>query len=210
MRFNIGSFLFYVISLSLAGVSVAALAWELSLPGRIQSNYSRQTIRKDPNNVIWGGEHYDRLARVADIPAVVDPVFSRIPQHDLCRQVVGVVVDGQSYAFLLDKLSMVNSHLVGFSTGRTDYVVSHCNISGCTRVFSEAETQISPKRLRIAGVQMDGRMVVKLDETRYTHDSPALPFSDVPYEVTPLWKWQQEHPGTLYYGDRQSSSAAAP
>lgn len=144
--------------------------------------------------ITWGG-----TSLPSTLPADKAPLDEDTP-------VIGVLVRGKSRAYLLEALQRgPKSHVVNDVLGTVPISVTHCDISGCTRVFT-GDSPGQPLDLSVAGLK-DGGLVLKLGGHRYYQETSesldengtTLPCSEYPAQLT-VWKeWQQSHPETEVY-----------
>lgn len=120
--------------------------------------------------------------------------------------VIGVLVAGQARAYLIEAFEHgPRSHVVNDLLGKVPISVTHCDISGCTRVFKGA-TLGRPLQLSAAGIR-DRQMVLSLDGHLYGQEtakpldegSAAFPCREYQAEVTVWSVWRHAHPGTDVY-----------
>jgi hypothetical protein len=143
-----------------------------------------------------------------DAPVVCQP--STLPADKAAQDddtpVIGVLAKGHARAYLLEAFECgPSSHIVNDVLGGVPVSVTHCDISGCTRVFTGA-TPGRPLALSVAG-RRDSRLVLKFDrhlyrqETAEPLDHGAAPFPHRPYpaELTAWGVWRQAHPETDVY-----------
>lgn len=143
-----------------------------------------------------------------DAPIVCQP--STVPTEkaalDDDTPVIGVLAKGHARAYLLEAFERgPSSHIVNDVLGGVPVSVTHCDISGCTRVFTGA-TPGRPLALSVAG-RRDARLVLKFDRHLYRQetveplDQGAAPFPYRPYpmDLTAWGVWRQAHPKTDVY-----------
>lgn len=124
--------------------------------------------------------------------------------------VVGVVIRGHARAYRLDALkfpsiipngpsalNVVRRHVVNDVIDSTAVTVTHCDVSGCTRVFVAPDRQ-EPLPVAVGG-QMHNKMYVMWDGQRYAQDDPSIPLQDGEFQITTWESWCAEHPDTTVY-----------
>jgi hypothetical protein len=120
--------------------------------------------------------------------------------------VIGVFAAGRARAYLLEAFERgPASHLVNDVLGGVPISVSHCDISGYTRVFTGA-TPGQPLELIMGGLK-DSRMLLKCDGRLYRQETsqpldesdPAFPFRVFPANLTEWGEWRHAHPETDVY-----------
>jgi hypothetical protein len=119
------------------------------------------------------------------------------------EQVIGVAAGGRSRAYSVPSLSRgPASHIINDVLGGVPVTVTHCDVTGCTRVFT-ADTHGEPLKLAQGGLQ--GGMVLKLAGRSYRQDTGApldefggagLPYRRLPAEETTWGEWRHSHPDT--------------
>lgn len=155
-------------------------------------------------------EFHKRLVAKWELPPVTAPGFEPATEPDSVEEpVIGVVVDGQPVAFPVAEMGAPDNHLVQFAHGKKNLMVTHCNLSGCSRVFAMESHQSN--QIRMGGLQEDGKMVLLVDQVRYSQDSIAIPLTDFEFQVMPFSHWTCEHPETiLYTGQKEINFPAVP
>ena len=89
--------------------------------------------------------------------------------------------------------------------GEVPISVTHCDISGCTRVFTSS-TPGQPLKLSVGGLR-GYRMILKFAERLYLQETselldeegPSLPYREFSASVTTWEDWRQAHPKTDVY-----------
>ncbi len=148
-----------------------------------------------------GGEHYQPLRAVVEIPGISDPELTAAGEStaDKALEVIGFKVDGQAYAFCIDAMTEIPRHVVNMRNDNRAIAVSYCDLSDCARVVSSARAGSQP--LGIGGLDINDELVLLFGGRRYAHRSAALPMDDVAFERMSLGKWMAKHPGTMVYCD---------
>lgn len=141
-------------------------------------------------------------------PGVVHPpVLSadKAPVDDN-TPVIGVSASGKSRAYLLEALERgPRSHVVNDVLGNVPISVTHCDISGCTRVFTGAVPG-RPLELSVGGLK-DSRLVLRFGGHIYCQNTSEsfdekgtiLPCSEYPAKMAAWKDWRKEHPDTDIY-----------
>lgn len=120
--------------------------------------------------------------------------------------VIGVLAAGHARAYLLEAFEHgPASHLVNDVLGSIPISVSHCDISGYTRVFTSA-TAGRPLELVVGG-RKDSRMLLKCDGHLFRQETTepldkngsTFPYREYPADLTAWGKWRQAHPDTDVY-----------
>jgi hypothetical protein len=120
--------------------------------------------------------------------------------------VIGVLASGHARAYLVEAFELgASSHVVNDLLNEVPISVTHCDISGCTRVFTGA-TPGQPLKLTAGGVR-SSRMVLKFDGRLYRQETSEpldaggspLPYSEYPAELTSWGVWRQAHPKSDVY-----------
>ncbi len=146
-----------------------------------------------------GGEFYDQLSRYVSYTGVSNPYFVTSDKSKLSKDdfVVGIVHEGQAFAFPLDLLAHPKRHVVNFAIFGSALSVSYCNLSGCIRVFRrEGEASIP---LGIGGLDIHQEMVLMLNGMRYSQDSKHIPLADFPFKKTTWGEWIDGHPNSKLF-----------
>jgi hypothetical protein len=154
---------------------------------------------------------------VSDAPAVQQPPALPADKAALDDDtpVIGVLASGRARAYLVEAFEQgPSSHVVNDVLGGVSVSVTHCDLSGCTRVFT-GSTSGRPLELSVGGIN-GYRMVLKADERRYRQEtsapldagSPPFPYRKYPAELTTWGAWRQAHPGTdVYMGSVDEATA---
>ncbi|MHB1427029.1 MAG: DUF3179 domain-containing (seleno)protein [Gemmataceae bacterium] len=120
--------------------------------------------------------------------------------------VIGVSASGHARAYLVEAFKHgPESHIVNDLLGQVPISVTHCDVSGCTRVF----TGDSPGRtlaLSVGG-RKNRRLLLKYGEHMYLQETSEpleaggsrLPYRAYPAELTEWKAWRQSHPETDVY-----------
>ncbi|MBC7853849.1 MAG: DUF3179 domain-containing protein [Pirellulaceae bacterium] len=140
----------------------------------------------------------------ADAAGVMNPQFTAAndAQLDSDELVIGIAAFGEARAFWRGSLSMrPENHLVHDAFGGIKVTVTHCDITGCTRVFRETPGH-DLLELRCGGLTPQGRFTAKKEmallvgDRRLPHSSKEIPFDELPFVVTTWGEWQKAHPSS--------------
>ena len=166
------------------------------------------------------GPYHKQLAMLLDLPPIGPiAVEESTPIHptgdllDAQQSVIGIVRDGLAVAVPLAALSGPSSHVAILKFRHHQVALTHCNLSNCTRVLEiptptpttlEAANAgvrdlqtLELSDLRVGGVDIEGGLVLLLDDTRYSHRSEKLPLVDSDFEVISFGRWSARHPDTI-------------
>jgi hypothetical protein len=130
--------------------------------------------------------------------------------------VIGLLAGGRARAYLVEAFERgPGSHVVDDVLGGVSVSVTHCDISGCTRVFTGADSG-RPLELSQGGIR-DYSMVLKADGRLYRQEScepldaegPRFPFAAYPSQVTVWGIWRKAHPDTDVYMGSVDEAAPA-
>ncbi len=131
-------------------------------------------------------------------------------------EIVGVCVEGQTRAYLIDALSRgPTSHVVNDILAGHPLSVAYCPVMRCAQVFTSASSAV-PLDLGIGGWRVGKGMILQLRGVNYTlmdgtnltdPEGSPLPYQRMDYEKTTWGKWHRAHPDTdVYVGSVDSSS----
>ncbi len=145
---------------------------------------------------------------VCDMPGIVQPSTLSADKAALDDDtpVVGISASGHARAYLLEAFQRgPASHIVNDLLGEVPISVTHCDLSGCTRVFTGG-TPGRPLELSAAGLR-DRRLVLRFGGHLYRQETSepleeggtAFPYRDYPAELTVWGVWRQAHPETDVY-----------
>lgn len=120
--------------------------------------------------------------------------------------VIGVLVSGHARAYLVEALEHgPASHVVNDVLGGVPISVTHCEISGCTRVFTAVghsqplELSVEGRRNRQLILKFGGRLYLQTTSAPLDEGGSPLPCSEYPAERTAWKAWRQAHPQTDVY-----------
>jgi hypothetical protein len=119
--------------------------------------------------------------------------------------VVGVYVSGHARAYALEAFQhRPDFHIVNDLLGDVPISITHCDISGCTRVFT-AKTPGRTLTLSVGGRKNRG-LLLKHNGQLFFQDTGAplvgnarFPYREYPAEVTEWGVWRKAHPQTDVY-----------
>jgi len=140
-------------------------------------------------------------AREMEEPAIDKPVAYMVDDvADTVSEdspVLGIEVDGKYRAYLTSGMAEnTGRHIVHDKVVGNAITVTHCDRSGCSRVFLR-------KGVSTDNFQMGGwsgkEMWLLIGNKRYLHTSKKLPLEDYPFEVTTWGEWKTAHPETDIY-----------
>jgi hypothetical protein len=138
----------------------------------------------------------------ADVAGLVNPQFTAADDAQLDSEelVIGITAFGEAKAFLRGSMSArPENHLIHDVFGGVKVTVTHCDITGCTRVFRETPGH-DLLELRCGGLTAKGRLKTKKEmalmvgNRRLPHSSKEVPFEELPFVATTWGEWRQEHP----------------
>lgn len=149
--------------------------------------------------IMAGGLNHKRLRMICDYPGVDLPTLWDADQVDASDSaaVVGVKVNHESCAFLLESMRHPKRHIVNLMLGGKPVSVTYCGIVDRVRVVKGSGR--TPNPLHVGGLDVDNQMVLLLGGQRYGQDSAQLPLRDHPFTRTSLGDWKTRHPGTRIY-----------
>ena len=136
-------------------------------------------------------------------PAVVSAADAAL---DDAEPVIGVSIGGRHRAYRVAALALDRtSHIVNDVLGDVPVSVTHCDIRGCTRLFT-ADAPDEPLAISQGGLK-EGKMVLKWDGRRFDQETGTpldsngspLPLASLPAEETTWGQWRREHPDTDVY-----------
>lgn len=148
-------------------------------------------------------------------PGIANPVF--VPANDgrlsADLPVIGIVVEGRSFAYSIPALSMpanlesvtsmyelARRHVVNQLIDDMAVTVTYCDLSHCARVLAKDE-QERPLEVGIGGV-FGKELILCWNGKQYTQSSVDIPLQDHPFQRTTWGEWFAQHPDTqVYLGD---------
>ncbi|MFK8113548.1 MAG: DUF3179 domain-containing (seleno)protein [Rubripirellula sp.] len=144
-----------------------------------------------------GGQFHQPLKSVLNLPSVDEPELLDIEQAELddSTEIVGVEVNGESCAFVLDAMSDPTRHIVNLFLNKKPISVSYCSIQDCVRVLSDESDELLP--LRVGGLDINNHMVFLFKGKRYSQESRELPAIDYDFVRTSFGAWKLLHPKTV-------------
>ncbi len=183
-----------------AYVTVAALAAHQSQEaGRLESMQRHESednaSRSNSNDLL-------RTMPGVMQPPVADPLEISWSSEE---EVVGVTVNGQSRAYLVEVLSRPDYHIINDLIGLVPVSITYCNINRCARAFTQ-EGAKTPLDLAVGGQHNLRELLLMVNGARFHqddlkpydpgHDPAAFPYQQVPLTVTTWGKWKNLHPDT--------------
>jgi hypothetical protein len=155
---------------------------------------------------------------VMDVPAIVQPPALPAAKASLDDDtpVIGVLASGRARAYLLEAFERgPASHIVNDVLGDVPISVTHCDLSGCTRLFT-SDTPGRPLKLSGGGrrghwlvLKFDGRLYRQETSQPLDAEGAAFPYSEYPAELTDWGVWRKEHPETdIYLGTADERTPA--
>jgi hypothetical protein len=160
---------------------------------------------QEQDRLLQAGRHYKSLRVFSDQPGVTQPalvvVADNIETPD-STPIVGVEINGQACALVLDSMSDIDRHVVNLVIGNNPISVAYCDLADCVRVVKDDRTEsASPIPLRVGGLDINHQLVLLLRGERYGQQSLGLPLQDHPFTRTSLGEWKKRHPKTWLYVD---------
>ncbi len=151
-------------------------------------------------DIMDGGEHYRPLEILVDFPGVDQPALVPVDDVELpeSTEVIGVDIDGEAYAFVIESMCSPQRHIANFVLNHQPLSVTYCDARDCVRVLSDDENE-GLLSLGVGGIDIDQQMVMVFNGKRYGQTSKALPLKDVPFTRVPLRKWRHDHPESMIY-----------
>jgi Protein of unknown function (DUF3179) len=178
--------------IALCLVIAAAAAVGISSIPRRKSEPVQPTAPLQATPFLWPG---------TSRPAIVSAAAAGLADDEI---VIGVLVNGKARAYRRRAFAGMTRHVVNDVLGTTPVTVTHCDKTGCSRVYTADGTE--PLRVMTGGYS-DG-LLLKIDDVFYhqatgrrVHDTgaPDLPYALVPLEEVTWGKWRAAHPDTDVY-----------
>jgi hypothetical protein len=144
-----------------------------------------------------------------NVPSTLSKTEANIPDDS---EVIGVCADGKTRAYVVAAMAFgpkgPSNHVVNDLIGRRPVTVTYCDISHCSRVFTNEEMG-TPLNVGVGGLCEDGMLLafdggVFSQRTKQECDagSGAFPLAEWPYERTSWKSWREAHPDTdVYIGE---------
>ena len=160
---------------------------------------------EEGRRLMRGGKHYKRLKLLTEYPGIYRHDLLTADKVNLAPEtaVAGLEVDGQHYAFVLE--TMVERHIANLVLDELPISVTYCDLADCVRVFTLppaallAPAVTAPLKFSVGGLDIDNRLVLLLDEQRYSQESKQIPAADYPFDRMRWDQWLKKHPDTLVY-----------
>ncbi len=150
----------------------------------------------------------ERADMTRDLRSIVQPPV--LPANEVTLDddtpVIGVLASGRARAYLVEAFEHVpDSHIVNDLLGEVPISVTHCDLSRCTRVFTDS-TRGRPLQLS-GGGRKSNRLVLKVGGRLYRQETsepvdgegPAFPYREHPAELVAWGAWRRAHPETDVY-----------
>ncbi|HJZ91553.1 MAG TPA: DUF3179 domain-containing (seleno)protein [Gemmataceae bacterium] len=137
-------------------------------------------------------------------PAVVPARAATLADEEM---VIGVVANGKARAYRVRAFSRMFDYVVNDVVGDTPITVTHCDRTGCTRVFTGDGSEPLPIKM---GGYVDG-LILLVNGTFYYHEDgrpadprgPPFPYRQADFEQATWMAWRTAHPDTdVYEGER--------
>jgi Protein of unknown function (DUF3179) len=134
-------------------------------------------------------------------PPTVSAAAADLPDDE---PVLGVLANGKARAYRRQAFAGIVNHVVNDVVGETPVTVTHCDRSGCSRVFTGDGKDPLPFK---TGGFLDG-MLIYIDGVFYDqstgeamNDPSArqIPYQHLGFEETTWGKWRAAHPNTDVY-----------
>ena len=169
------------------------------LPDSPEEIARQQAEEAEYEKVRGGGEFYKPLRMVVDYPGVEAPKLLAVDSANLpaSTQIVGVEVDGEFCAFVLNSMLNPRHHIVNMMLNERPLSVTYCDLVDCVRVLTNDDKK--PISLHVGGLDVDNQMVFLLGDKRYGQSSNGLPLLDHPFDRMTLGEWKDLHPTTKLY-----------
>ncbi len=157
------------------------------LENRMKPNYS--LVGDEPNSDVMN----DMTAEM-ETP---DRDFLSVDQTELPddAEVIGIEVNGQSYAFPKRFMMGVGDHIASEVFDGLPVTVTYCNESECVRVFSNRQSS-SRIELEQFGLINEG-LAVKFQGKVYAQESSDIPLEDYDFTVASWLEWKENNPSGL-------------
>jgi hypothetical protein len=136
-----------------------------------------------------------------DVEGIRNPLFVPANLASLVDEemIIGVIVAGEARAYLRRSFdNLPRKHIVHDKFGFVTVVVTHCDRTRCTRVFSAKDDQ-GDLDIRCGGWLIEQEMALLVGGTKYPHSSPEIPLTDLPFVVTTWKEWRQAQPKSMVY-----------
>jgi hypothetical protein len=119
-------------------------------------------------------------------------------------EVIGVMAGGKARAYLVAAFAGQERHVVNDLVAGRPVTVTHCDLSNCTRVFTNSN---QGQVLDIAcGGQYRGSLLLATpagicpqDDAVANPGMPAVPFEQLPFTLTTWGEWKHQHADTDAY-----------
>jgi hypothetical protein len=154
--------------------------------------------------------------RSADDPNVVRGVRDPVTQSADIRlldeeaEVIGVVVNGHSRAYVLQIMSFAPTrHVVNDLIEGVPVTATYCNLCDRVRVFTK-EGSHEALDVAVDSALRQGKMLLLVDRREYLHDAEDVPLDEMDFERASWKEWKTEHPDSdIYVGTWRPSETEA-
>ncbi len=188
------------------GVSLIVLAGLLGFGGWLVMRALEPPRQVNTNDILM------------DFPGVTRPETIHAEEVTLAEdtEVIGVTVDGEPRAYMLQALVPIEGHVVNDVLADRPISVTYCDLQDCVRVYTD-DHSTEPLPLDVGGYHKtfhEGTMLIKRGGKRFRHDNSQrfdesgdpLPYRNWAYERTTWKAWHRKHPSsTIYVGSRINS-----
>ena len=172
-----------VLLAALGGAYVTNLVFE----NRMKPNYS--LVPDEP-----AGDLMNDMTAEMETP---DRDFVSVDETELPgdAEVIGIEVNGRSYAFPKRFMMGVGDHIASEVLDGLPVTVTYCNESECVRVFSNRQSS-SRIELEQFGLINEG-LAVKFQGKVYAQESSDIPLEDYDFTVVSWLEWKAANPSGL-------------
>lgn len=143
-------------------------------------------------------------------PGIQYPIVSRAEADVLDDnvEVLGLSITGKARAYSIAALSRgPQGHVVNDLIGQVPVTVTFCDLSGCARVFTKAESA-QALDIGVGGIR-GGKMILLIDGGEYAQDAHDVPLEPLQYEKTTWGRWKAAHPESdVYVGESGNGDGA--
>ena len=153
--------------------------------------------RGQDRNVSASSPDPPQMYMETDLRGVEEVEFTDVEHSKLkdSEFVIGVVVNSQAYAISQKAMADPHKHVVNLILDDIPISMSHCDISGCSRVFTQDESD-GRIDLRVGGRDIQSELVLLLSGKRYSQRSESIPLQDFEFETATFAEWKASHPDT--------------
>lgn len=131
-------------------------------------------------------------------PGITDAKFITAAEADLPDhvRVMGVEVDGQFRAYLVEGMAEFDQHLVHDEINGRQISVVYCDKTDTCRAFDRADFD---EETFLMGGWSGKQLLLKLGTDEYELDSDKIPLSDYPLQRMTWGEWKKAHPDSLLF-----------